>query len=61
MAATTLLVVLVTLLAVAVPVLLWRAIEAETDDAEVLDRESAERLARDESSENGRDPQNDEW
>jgi hypothetical protein len=56
MPATALLAVLVMLLVLAVPLLLWRAIETETEGGEVLDRESAERAARHDAADDPREP-----
>jgi hypothetical protein len=52
-AAEALLVVLVLAVAVGAPVVLWLLVESETDRTEVTDRETAERLARSDSRDDG--------
>jgi hypothetical protein len=52
-AAEALLVALVLAVAVGAPVVLWLLVESETDRTEVTDRETAERLARSDSRDDG--------
>lgn len=61
---------LVLLLAVGVPLALWAAIESETADDRVMDRDAAERAARGDTHETGprrsrtgadRDREDDPW
>ena len=52
-AGEALVVLLVLAFAVGAPVVLWLLVESETDRTEVTDRETAERLARSDSRDDG--------